>query len=325
MSLLGLDLSKYQLYDTSPPDAFDFDAAESMGAWFIIQRLSKTNADGSLYTDFRLFDYWNHNEALPVLALYSYVRLNFDVMKQADHFLEVYKSLPARSLTPLEIQLGISQTATRPVIDLEGDPPWNVSKENAAVRLKTWLHHVENELGIVPIIYTRAEWFDSFVAADSEWQNYPLWIARYPGIDNAYKPVIPGPWADGNYAPLNWKFWTLWQYTNFGNGLVFGAQSKQIDLNLFNGTTDEFAAFLEGSQLLPVPRGDLLVLVDDLNVRRGPGLNYPVVDQLHAGDFETLHDLSGFNTWGKIGESRWIAIHWLGRKFVQFINGNKNG
>ena len=66
-------------------------------------------------------------------------------------------------------------------------------------------------------------------------KQYPLWIARY----NATEPLIPYPWTD----------WTLWQYTDNGNGAQYGVESGNIDLNYFNGDMDKFRQVFGLSEL----------------------------------------------------------------------------
>jgi hypothetical protein len=53
-----------------------------------------------------------------------------------------------------------------------------------------------------------------------------------PGIT---KPDIPAPWKD----------WLFWQYSATGDGLAFGAESKGIDLNLFNGDLIDLQTLIE--------------------------------------------------------------------------------
>jgi len=68
-------------------------------------------------------------------------------------------------------------------------------------------------------------------------KQYPLWIAAY----NPVGPKVPEPWID----------WTLWQYTDKGNGPLYGVESKNIDLNYFNGDAEAFANF--AGAVLPAP------------------------------------------------------------------------
>lgn len=55
--------------------------------------------------------------------------------------------------------------------------------------------------------------------------QFPLWVANY-GVSS---PLVPRPWES----------WTLWQYTDKGDGFAFGVHSRNIDMNHFNGTKQE--------------------------------------------------------------------------------------
>jgi lysozyme len=85
------------------------------------------------------------------------------------------------------------------------------------------------EIGIYTAYYY---WLERTVAkgipaASLEYfKQYPLWVANY-GVD---KPLIPKPWTD----------WLFWQYTDKGDGSLYGVESKNIDLNYFNGDMDAF-------------------------------------------------------------------------------------
>lgn len=59
-------------------------------------------------------------------------------------------------------------------------------------------------------------------------KQHPLWIANY----NVTAPMVPKPWDT----------WTLWQFTDNGNGPLYGVESKNIDLNYFNGDATAFLA-----------------------------------------------------------------------------------
>lgn len=63
--------------------------------------------------------------------------------------------------------------------------------------------------------------------ASLEWfGQFPLWIAAY----GTTSPRLPKPWTE----------WEFWQCTDKGNGPLYGAESKNIDLNFFKGGLDEF-------------------------------------------------------------------------------------
>lgn len=72
-----------------------------------------------------------------------------------------------------------------------------------------------------PNRYTQRQSLDYF-------RQYPLWIANYSAI----RPLIPPPWGRNE--------WLLWQFTARGDGIAYGAESKGIDLNYFNGSLKNF-------------------------------------------------------------------------------------
>ena len=306
MTVLGIDISKYQLYDTSPPDAYDWQAAYQAGARFAFVRATRANPDGSLYTDPRLMDYVQNRQHIPIAGFYSYVRLEHDPLRQAEHLLLAIGDLPD----------------ARVAIDLEGDRPGSLTPAQAASRLQTWLDRLEAATSRLPVIYTRQGWFDAYVAPSSNWQRYPLWAARYPGIDGNYQPLLGSPWADGRYQPRDWGNWTFWQYTDFGPGARFGAQSSQIDLNLFNGSEEQLTELIgvpDGGGGTPPPVGEGLIFevqVDFLNMRAGPGISFPVVDQLRSGDQVTAQDVDGSNAWVQVAPGRWVCVALNGRRYL---------
>lgn len=64
-------------------------------------------------------------------------------------------------------------------------------------------------------------------------KKFPLWIANY----KVFEPDIPPPWGKND--------WRLWQFTAEGDGAKFGAESKEIDLNYFNGDLDDYREFFK--------------------------------------------------------------------------------
>jgi GH25 family lysozyme M1 (1,4-beta-N-acetylmuramidase) len=77
-------------------------------------------------------------------------------------------------------------------------------------------------------IYTRASYINGKIP-DSKlayFGKFPLWIAHY----GTMKPDIP----------KGWTTYLFHQYTDSGDGTAYGVGSKEIDLNRFNGTDEEF-------------------------------------------------------------------------------------
>ena len=46
-----------------------------------------------------------------------------------------------------------------------------------------------------------------------------------------------------------------------------------------------------------------------LNVRKGPGTNFPIVGRLYNGNKVTVYEVNG--TWGRIGSDRWVSMNYL--------------
>lgn len=78
-------------------------------------------------------------------------------------------------------------------------------------------------------VYTAPFWWRSRVGDTAYFAQFPLWIAHYGVIT----PDIPKPF----------NRWLFWQFTSSGDGLKYGVESKEIDLNYYNGTKEQLAAY----------------------------------------------------------------------------------
>lgn len=108
-----------------------------------------------------------------------------------------------------------------PVLDLETTD--GMPQEVIVQEAQAWLKTVEERLRVKPILYTNQFFYDRYLSG--HFDDYPLWIARYSGM----QPILESG-----------KRWNIWQYTN--NGVIPGIQ-KEVDLNLFAGTTDMLNLF----------------------------------------------------------------------------------
>ncbi len=97
---------------------------------------------------------------------------------------------------------------------------------------KHWFDFMERLKVLLPNkklgVYTGYYYWLEFAAGVTYFSQYPLWIAAY----NTEGPQVPPIWDD----------WTYWQFTDNGDGTLFGVESKNIDLNYFKGTEEEFLA-----------------------------------------------------------------------------------
>lgn len=85
-----------------------------------------------------------------------------------------------------------------------------------AERLRNLLPH--KQLGVYTGYYY---WLEHLSPAESYFSQYPLWIAAYG---------VPAP-----RIPPTWQDWLMWQYTDNGQGSLYGAKSGNIDLNYRKG------------------------------------------------------------------------------------------
>lgn len=115
-----------------------------------------------------------------------------------------------------------------PAVDVElyGDNRDDPPDEAATVKaLDQFLDALEGHYGKKPVIYATKKVYDLYISGN--FADHPVWV-RNPKTE----PVLP----DG-------RKWTLWQYNNDGELKGYEGESRFIDLNLFNGTEQEFEAF----------------------------------------------------------------------------------
>ena len=212
--LPGIDVSKWQ-------GEMDWHKARSAGARFAFIRAgSIDNGTGICYTDYQL----ERNariapEYMPV-GFYWYYRPQFDAIKQANYFCSLIRDT-RRSLPP--------------VLDLE--TTGNLSPTQITNAATDFILQVYSRLNVWSLLYSRALWLNLHTIPCNVWQQIELWIARYINL--------PGPWSDGYCIPRDFKNWRFWQHSadNNGRGAEFGAKSKSIDLDYFNGTQEELNAY----------------------------------------------------------------------------------
>lgn len=118
-----------------------------------------------------------------------------------------------------------------PIVDLErtNDCRYDVVARKTTAILKG----IEAMSRRVPIVYTRAEWFNTVISPYVSWQGeYPLWVAHY--TDEA-EPDLPE----------GWDSYVLWQYSK--RGRVPGIRSS-VDFNRLGGTMDDLwkGTYLDG-------------------------------------------------------------------------------
>ena len=100
---------------------------------------------------------------------------------------------------------------------------------NLKKELKVLLDKLESTYRVKPMIYTTMEFYNDYL--DGEFLGYDIWIRN----------ILTKP----NLENRTWKFW---QYTGRGRLEGYSGEEKFIDLNVFNGSKEEFDKFVESKK-----------------------------------------------------------------------------
>jgi hypothetical protein len=115
-------------------------------------------------------------------------------------------------------------------------PPWidvellgSVTISTRTKRLEEFVLRMIHRLQVLPVIYTRAEWFNANLYRRELWSCCGLAVARYCSLEH--------PWGDGYCKPKDWDDFLIWQWSADGNGYGpdYGAESDDIDMLRLNG------------------------------------------------------------------------------------------
>lgn len=217
----GPDVSVWQ-DDNSTPQQIDFGKMVAAGADFVGIKVSQ----GTWVDPDYVYNWANAREHdLPRWG-YHYLDWDKPAQEQAKVFASALKQDPPELL---------------PVLDYEkksGAP----EKARAIAFAKVFVEEAEQLLGTELGVYTSPGFWAGWGSTAGFWGKRKLLIANY----EVETPSVPKPWEN----------WTFWQHTSHGDGLHFGAESKNIDLNWYNGTRAEMAAEF-GLPELSVPSPDL--------------------------------------------------------------------
>ncbi|HSN62216.1 MAG TPA: glycoside hydrolase family 25 protein [Ferruginibacter sp.] len=143
-----------------------------------------------------------------------------DLPRGAYHFFIASKSGKAQAENFIE-NVKLQKGDLPPVLDIEQINGASVT--DLQQRVADWLLVVEKKYNVKPIIYTNADFYETFLAG--RFDDYPLWVAHYLVKD---KPRIK-------------RKWHFWQHSEKGraNGI-----DAFVDFNVFNGDSAEFKKLL---------------------------------------------------------------------------------
>ena len=224
----GNDISKWQDIGSTP--AFnDFNKMASLSKFCVIKRTQGawSDRDGDR----------NASESLGKIRRGWYVYLDWSrsLVDQVDYMLGVIDG----DLGELPITLDYECWENAPT------PGAARLQLRAAIERLTYLMRVAgwNVDEKKPLLYTSPGYWATFGSADLWWMlNADLWIAHY----YTSQPSVPYPWIVAR----------LWQYSDKGDGIAHGVESKQIDMDWYTGDVDSFERWalpLPGSPPPPPP------------------------------------------------------------------------
>lgn len=171
--------------------------------------------EGSTFTDEKFaYNYEESKKAGLDVGAYHFFSYDSEGLTQAENFIN--------TVAPFEGMLS-------PVIDLEfyGDKEKNPpKKDDVDEQLKAMLDALEEYYGLKPIIYATGKSYRLYL--ENDYEEYDIWI----------RDVLVKPDLSDN------REWRFWQYTDRGQLDGYTGEEKYIDINVFNGTAEEYRMYL---------------------------------------------------------------------------------
>lgn len=118
---------------------------------------------------------------------------------------------------------------------LDFEKGYNNKSAGFASGARKWIDYVAEKTGKKVLLYTNPSTYNEWLKPYGNWmRDYPLWVAQWP--------YFPKPDTGQPRLPKGHPTWTIWQYSGDGNhkGAEYGVKSRDVDMNVFNGTIEEF-------------------------------------------------------------------------------------
>ena len=211
---LGIDLSSYQFsQDGKRKPNFDIINAKCE---FVAVRAGISWG----YQD-KWFRYsWEHLD-VPRMA-YHVIYPEESAVSQMQHFLNIVRPTDTDRL----------------VLDMELDH--GQGKAKITDTLIQCLEYVKAQTGRYPIVYSRASWIDQFVDV-SKLPEVDWWLANY--LKALPYPLYTPEKNPPPLLPRGVTNWLIHQTCEKGNGSEYGVASHYVDLDRWNGTSDDILAY----------------------------------------------------------------------------------
>lgn len=194
-STFGVDVSAYQ-------GEVDMAKLREQGVAFIYIKAT----EGSSHVDERFGANWQaaRDAGMPSGA-YHFFSYDSPGKTQAEHFVNIMGTDLSGRLVPA---VGVEYYG-----DKEQNPP---NKDDVVRELTDFLNSVEVSCGVKPMIYTRPDVYDKYLAGTFD--GYKIWMSSL-------------------YSPIGWNYhgdWYIWQYLNRGLLEGYNGDERYIDLDVLN-------------------------------------------------------------------------------------------
>lgn len=171
--------------------------------------------EGSSTVDEYFEQNWsNAQETSIVIGAYHFFSFDSSVETQAENFISTVGSLKGKLPPVIDFEF---------YSNYENNPP---DIKTTRMALQKFLDTLENYYGAKPIIYATLKTYNLYIK--NEFNDYPLWIRNVyfsPNIGMKNK-------------------WEFWQYTDRAILEGYHGDEKYIDMNVFNGTEEDFREML---------------------------------------------------------------------------------
>lgn len=313
--MLLVDCSKWQ-DDNHTPKQIDFELMASRGVKGVFIKATQYQVD----PDFRYNWQAAKDAGLPRGAYHFANKSQWKSARQQAQFLwDTIKNDPGE---------------LPPVLDFETRDGIGLSW------IKGFLEELKGLSGKTPIFYTgNSVWNDLRDSENAFWiLEYPLWIS-YPdtsltapvrGIpdeldDNptysSGKLAIPNTWVKKGVP------WTFWQFSYVGDGPYYGAESKGLDMNKFNGDLMDFYDFIGAGEVQPPqPSEDFIEVIAESFLRFRPEPVYNTNIKTLIVEHGEVLQIAGTPIYEQASGINWLPVFTPARyegDFIGYVSADK--
>jgi len=296
--IVGIDVSRWQ-------KKVNWERALSAGISFAFIKAS----EGSKIIDSQFERNINETARLGVpRGIYHFLKPSHDWKKQV----ELFSSLVNTSGIELD-----------PVVDIERHD--DLKKSDLANLVEKFVKGLEDAIGQAVMIYTSAGFWNQYMPITGWVKHKRLWIASWT---SHFEPTLPDEWA------VPGKSWTFWQWSAKNQlGQDYGVATKSVDLNRFNGSTNDFLSMYNLTSLPgvlppvdppdPPDSGGLLFQVTNpyVHLFDSPSVRSRIAGDLETGDVVEVTDITGSDeVWIQIENDKWALLTYNGQNFLHKVN-----